>query len=182
MDTDLRAKNLKFHCKACGSNFSSAFGVRRHISYFHEKKKPFPCDKCSKSFALKDQLKKHKSVHEKESYCCSQCGKVLRSKDNLTIHINSVHEGQKKPYSCDKCAKCFAQKGQLKIHRECVHKEETYPCSQCDKELKSNDSLTRHIKTVHEGQRINICEYCNKAYGKKLDLNRHLASQHKQKN
>ena len=184
MDTDLRAKNLKFHCKACGSNFSSAFGVRHHMSYFQKEKKRFSCDKCSKCFALKDQLKKHESVHEKEYYPCSQCDKILKSKDGLTTHIKSVHEGQKKPFSCDKCSKCFALKGQLKRHRECVHKDESYPCSQCGKVLYYNGNLKTHIETVHEGQNKGqnnfICEYCSRGFGRNQGLQRHLKSQHKQ--
>ena len=72
----------------------------------------------------------------------------------------------------------------MKRHRKCVHKEESYPCSQCNRVLYSNVNLRKHIETVHEGQNKGqnnfICEYCNRAFCNNQGLQRHLKSQHKQ--
>ena len=89
---------------------------------------------------------------------------------------------KKTPFPCDKCPKCYTRKAQLTKHRESVHEKKTYPCSQCDKVLHSKGTLTTHIKFVHEGQRNFICEYCNRAFGRKPELKKHSISQHKQKN
>ena len=42
-------------------------------------------------------------------------------------------------------------------------------------------TLTTHIKSLHEGQSRFICEYCNRAFGRKPELKSHFNSQHKQK-
>ena len=79
----------------CHTTFASKSGI-------HERKKPFKCDNCDKSFKQKSHLQRHvASVHEGiKSFQCSACGKYFTTKRSMCDHIATVHE-LKKPFHCD---------------------------------------------------------------------------------
>ncbi|XP_053382793.1 zinc finger protein 768-like isoform X6 [Mercenaria mercenaria] len=51
----------------------------------------------------------------KGKYPCKYCGKLIRSKSDLSIH-ERIHMGEK-PHNCDICGKAFTQKSTLKAHK-----------------------------------------------------------------
>ena len=65
-------------------------------------------------FKRKQNLKEHiQSVDErKEPFKCNTCGRSFAQKSDLNRHVSSVHEG-KKPYQCNICCTSFAQKASL---------------------------------------------------------------------
>ena len=100
----------KFH-----TTFASQSGI-------HERKKPFKCDNCDKSFIQKSHLQRHvASVHEGiKSFQCSACGKYFTTKRSMCDHIATVHE-LKKPFHCDICNRCFTSKAYIAKHIAKVH-------------------------------------------------------------
>ena len=54
-------------------------------------------------------------------YVCNLCDQKFTTQCNLTLHIQSKHEGVK------------------------------YACNQCDYRAKRQEHLTRHIQSVHKG-------------------------------
>ncbi len=81
---------------------------------------------------------------------CEVCSKIFSHKSHKTIHLKTVHEGERN-FKCDKCInKAFGRK--------------------CD--------LNKHIKTVHEGERPFKCKNCNHPFGEKGNLTKHIAKMH----
>ncbi|KAG7441715.1 uncharacterized protein BT62DRAFT_997008 [Guyanagaster necrorhizus] len=58
----------------------------------------YPCDKCTRSFTKKCDLKRHKPQHwtkkerEKVMYKCPECPRMMLQRSNLQTHINHVHK------------------------------------------------------------------------------------------
>lgn len=87
----------KFPC-TCGKKFSKYVLLSHqkrnfHGEYAHKKAIRFPCDKCDKSFALRQdlrrhQLNKHVSV---EKLTCQICFKVYTSRGSLMKHMTWMH-------------------------------------------------------------------------------------------
>jgi uncharacterized Zn-finger protein len=119
-----------------------------------------------------------KKSAENSNFNCATSGSNNKTAHGLRQHVSTVHE-KKKTFSCSDCTKCFGHKSSLKTHIEIVHEKKTYNCSQCGKSLRSAYNLSVHIQTVHEKQKKFICEFCTKAFGRKLDLKVHVGRLHK---
>ena len=80
--------------------------MKKHVASVHEKNKPFKCEVCNYSCALKRNLQAHtKAVHDrkkhdnKKPFLCPICGNSYSLKPNLKRHIEAVHE-KNKPFKC----------------------------------------------------------------------------------
>ena len=62
-----------------------------------------------------------------QRYSCEECEKSYTSKQNLTIHIQSVH--QKVKHYCDFCNSVFKTKVGLKNHLQSKHSPIIRPTS-----------------------------------------------------
>ena len=49
-----------------------------------------------------------------------------------------------------------------------------HQCELCMKVVKSRESLLQHIQCVHEGRKDYKCHICDKKWGRKEDLKKHL--------
>jgi uncharacterized Zn-finger protein len=88
--------------------------------------KVFICTSCKKSFKNHYKLEKHNKLHfcEKNFKCTYQaCGKVYKSKENLTLHIKNKHLGMK-PYKCKYCDHLFSHRNGKIYHERKFHKDE----------------------------------------------------------
>ena len=52
---------------------------------------------------------------------CKLCKKNFQAKQNLNVHVASVHQGMK-PFECSICNSRFSQKKSMVIHIASVHK------------------------------------------------------------
>ena len=122
--------------------------MKIHIDSVHERKKPFKCNICDASFAVKGNLKKHlASVHEgKKPFTCNFCDTSFREKGSLKKHTASVHE-RKKPFKCSVCDTSFAVRGNLNKHATFVMLDA------------SNQSMKIHIDSVYEGESLSTVTF-----------------------
>jgi uncharacterized C2H2 Zn-finger protein len=83
-----------------------------------ERKKPFKCEICETSFALKQQLRKHvstvhaeeilshlfdriKQIHEESPILsCLKCNHTFKSKERLILHDREAHQ-EKRSYKVE---------------------------------------------------------------------------------
>ena len=79
------------------AKFSTNFAFDLHLSTLHKKKNE------SKANARKKPFK------------CERCGCSFSTKQNLNIHLSSVHEG-KKPFKCETCDRSFTVKRSMNKH------------------------------------------------------------------
>ena len=99
-----------------------------------KKKETFECDLCTKSYKNAEGLNKHnKSVHEGVRYQCDQCDiKEFSSTNGLKLHINNIHLKIEEQFACDLCAKTFKQAQTLKHHIRSFHEGLRVQCDQCE--------------------------------------------------
>ena len=78
---------------------------------------------------------------------CNQCERKFKWKKNLSVHIQTQHEGIKFP--CVQCDKQFSHQGSLLKHFKSKHQGITYSCKQCVYEASECSNLKRHIQSQH---------------------------------
>jgi len=82
-----------FVCDLCHQPFHRKCNLKRHISCYHYKIKPFTCDECNQSFGEKSHLSRHiQIVHQNlKKFECAVCDRLFGQKHNLQRHLFYVH-------------------------------------------------------------------------------------------
>ena len=136
----------------------------------------YECKPCQKTFANKHNLTVHiQSKHEGIKYACDKCDNQFTQKSHLTTHIQSKHEGIKNV--CDQCDYRATQKSHLITHIQSKHEGIRYACDQCNFQAKHQSHLTTHIQSKHEGIKY-VCDQCDYQATLKCNLTTHIQSKH----
>ncbi|CAL8114587.1 unnamed protein product [Orchesella dallaii] len=137
------------------------------------------CETCSKTFASKCGLRRHRMTHNESStrkqYPCQICKKTFASNRNVRNHVKFVHQKIKK-YACDLCKHKFCSAKDLNRHQMTHNKSRTYqyPCKLCKKSFVCSRYLKVHVKYIHESNKKHICIFCKKGFYQVSDLNIHI--------
>ena len=86
---------------------------------------------------------------------CEICNATFTRKNDLKIHIATIHEG-KKPYEIGKEPKCEI----------------------CNAVFTRKKSLNSHIAAVHEGKKPHQCNLCERTFARRFALTSHFAKYH----
>ncbi|CAG9823423.1 unnamed protein product [Phaedon cochleariae] len=136
----------RFECDICNKRMSSGYGFQYHIK-IHQNDKKYVCtfEGCTRSFLLKDILKKHMLTHtEPRTYPCHLCDRVFRTLDMYRYHIR--HHDGKRNFLCTYCGRTFVQAVHLRYHVSKHIGERPYICELCAKSFHIKPALTKHLK------------------------------------
>lgn len=117
--------------------------------------KSFMCISCSEKFHKFEDLEVHlrtcKSDATQQFKCF--CGKVLRSKVDLSVHVSVAHKQNKQQHICTTCKKIFSSLSNLQNHVMMTHKsphgnlKASYMCHICDQKFSELPALQSHRKS-----------------------------------
>uniref|UniRef100_A0A3Q0S4E0 C2H2-type domain-containing protein n=1 Tax=Amphilophus citrinellus TaxID=61819 RepID=A0A3Q0S4E0_AMPCI len=109
----------------------------KHEQTHQDKKDPFKCPDCPKTFGTSKERRSHLAKHRvSREFKCGVCGIEFKDIHHLRRH-SVVHTGLK-PYKCSVCQRGFNQTSHLKSHMRLHTGERPYKCQLCDKRFNHN--------------------------------------------
>lgn len=187
-------KTRTYECYICTDNkriFLKIGGLTDHMRSRHSSERPFACDQCPKTFAVKSYLTSHKANHlmRERVYACDRCDKKYCTKRLLAQHKKTHLALADKPFKCAKCPKAFLIKTDLSRHirtnscKRITHlpKGTMIQCYICSKERKTFYLMREHMLLTHlrNHSKRYACDECPKRYTMKEHLRYHKRSNHR---
>ncbi|KAL2084328.1 hypothetical protein ACEWY4_019846 [Coilia grayii] len=109
----------KKSCNICGKAFSKPVALSKHMSTHHDKKTPYTCQICSKSFRFPSDLETHKWYHDpSRPFCCSKCDLRFNTQKSLNQHATMAHPIT---YTCHPCNRTYTTKKVYLRHTRAKH-------------------------------------------------------------
>ena len=100
---------------------------------------------------VKTEKKENEAEHaaSKKLHICFVCNLNYKSKNALSQHYQSVHDGFK--YICNICDKEYKWRDNLRKHKQSIHSNITFQCDLCDFKSTDKGNLKKHWDSKHEG-------------------------------
>lgn len=139
--------------KDCKFQTKHRRSLQIHLKVVHEKLKPFSCRYCPKTFALKPMLRQHLKIHQnldnRERHGCLDCGKSFLQKCALTKHRRETHLHDT-PHKCHQCNAGFVFPSELKQHMYKHKGIKPYKCRFCGTSFQNVATAWSHEHRVHK--------------------------------
>ena len=156
--------------------------------HIQEKDKPYRCDYCSKSFALKDYALRHIRRMHKGGGRIGQHGlydiRNVLNKDNTTIGfqcsrgISQCNVGKLENHTDELCSvEAFSQCKSSIDHAQMHIKERRFKCETCGKCFLTQGSLEIHMR-MHTKEKPYLCSACEKKFSQKSNMLAHVRRFH----
>ena len=124
--SDLDNHTLKYHlqginCPECDFTCKSQEEIKNHREESHNVK----CMLCGFTALNSLVLNEHTKTTHKFNYSCETCEFTCPVKDDMALHVNSMHKTRvkKKIFPCDSCDDVFGESQGLSEHKSCHNQE-----------------------------------------------------------
>ena len=175
MDPDSEGVTI-LNCVQCEYITQDAFNMKRHNRSVHLKEKSFYCNQCE--FTSFDSI--DVEYHIKQEHY------EIKQKWNTQNYITKGH--RKKILKCRYCPNKYTLKRYLKNHERISHKNsfelqninklEILFCEQCKYETKKKQTLSIHVRSLHDKEVRYHCSECDfKAFHNK-SITLHIEGKH----
>jgi len=191
------------YCKLCDKTFDSKRSLHKHLYKFHFDLEPADnsCIFCSQIMGSLEELKQHKTTHEKIFMNCKFCGVSfdheetmnghirnvhffcnlceiqLIDRDDIILHITNLHSSLEFP--CSLCGKVFLTKSACKIHVESFHEKiKKYECTHCDYKTNNQSTFKCHVEGLHNENKEYFCDLCDFKTSWENYLKLHIKAEH----
>jgi hypothetical protein len=135
------------------------------------------CRFCNFLSVTKHGDKRHrKEEHREPNNTCELCKSTHPGPNALLQHLEEMHFKLQK-WKCLKCDFSAKNKGKLKSHIHLVHVA-IHECPYCDHKSAIKQTLTNHVKSVHDKMNMHNCLECDYAATHKWHLRRHMKAVH----
>ena len=130
-------------------NQPSRFNANPRLSTIHNVR--LQCNICPKTFGLAHRLERHLLYHSDERPIgCQKCSKRFREKGNLKRHMRTHLETIERPFNCPDCSKNYSEFAHLSRHRQSYHEKIKHNCNHCEKGFAEKRRLTKHMSLNHK--------------------------------
>lgn len=162
--------------------------LQQHMREVH----PPRCSVCQRTFASRENLRKHVRIHEPKTDVAFECvwngcGRSFSSKYALDTHVGRVHRGER-PFVCVVCGRSFGYRHVLEKHMAQSHTEKPAAAAMQAPQAAELPHVRELVGSKRTVARVLQCPWgsalgdaddpCPQRFGRLYDLRRHLASAH----
>ena len=175
-------------CEKCGKSFPSRSGKSNHKIFVNCKPdEPRQATQKPKRTRRRTKVKVGNTKEKLKRHKCDYCVKSFGQESSLIRHFENVHVDSpklqyQKDFECGICGKWFITKANLMRHIKNIH---TY-FSNSEKSENRENNDNRELETINENEEKfdakklkNVkCDQCDKEFGLKQNLIRHIKMVH----
>ncbi|XP_077491686.1 zinc finger protein 711-like [Amblyomma americanum] len=131
--------------------------------------------------------KKKRTKQSLRTLCCDKCSLTCRRSFTLRRHRDRQHGLLRQSASVDRAHRAAARRPipccddgckiptlyELRLHKKAAHVN-GFQCSKCPLVFSRPSRRESHMRIIHEGERVHVCQNCDKGFSNISNLNRHI--------